>query len=665
MSSIRITPTYWFCNSDENRICLYGKLSNSKTVYAEMIYQNYLTIDTANGTTNDIDTDYLQNNLPICKIEKNLSNVKLYFQNKYYFEFVLKYLQERKYKIVNDKQDVLNKFFIDYRVSPGSVQEIFNLQHCSERSEQNERYDFYYSFSHIESVFDNSKFMNLSYFGSSINSSPSILTKLFIRFNTESISTLTVYPNNYIKNTIILQTSGLEEKNITMINNIVVKKVKTNPEMFLELKILLASIKPDMIIHYSNAIQVNAFQENIFEKMSYNIINLKTLYEKEFIYIPVIAQTLESIEKYVLGTDYSRLDVDNFSDKLISNIHSQTYMLYLLWKENNVENSISMLENFWKSTINNILHTSDEKLFLDLLFYFNLSPIVCSSETNKLFEFPRKRGLYTNCAVYSLSNLYLDALTVSSASNTTTALAYSNVSEYFKFSNKGALPYIYLTSNSLNANSLNTLPQHAMPSTENILWSDGIRLWLTSDLVFNTKLKKLNVMKVFMSANDSCLELYNDTLLDIGNKSLIKQPFPLILKYILHILSSLINSPYDPIIFNDMNEHFSDFELEMRIYSTDMDVIDINFDSNSLVSASGPSAPGTSTSNNIRKIIIDQLKHMKIRFKTDYVDVKYIVTINGPVISKIYLNDIARYFSKINFEYYNATLRKIISELIN
>ena len=162
MSSIRITPTYWFCNSDENRICLYGKLSNSKTVYAEMIYQNYLTIDTANGTTNDIDTDYLQNNLPICKIEKNLSNVKLYFQNKYYFEFVLKYLQERKYKIVNDKQDVLNKFFIDYRVSPGSVQEIFNLQHCSERSEQNERYDFYYSFSHIESVFDNSKFMNLS-----------------------------------------------------------------------------------------------------------------------------------------------------------------------------------------------------------------------------------------------------------------------------------------------------------------------------------------------------------------------------------------------------------------------------------------------------------------------------------------------------------------------
>jgi hypothetical protein len=121
-------------------------------------------------------------------------------------------------------------------------------------------------------------------------------------------------------------------------------------------------------------------------------------------------------------------------------------------------------------------------------------------------------------------------------------------------------------------------------------------------------------------------------------------------------MTSLINSPYDPIVFPDMNEHFSDFELEMRIYSTDMNTIDMNFDVSSLT---------IYASMDIRKVIVDQLKHMKMRFKTDYIDVKYIVTTDGPVIDKIYLNDIQRYFSKLNFNYYNSVLRKVMSELID
>lgn len=659
MSSIRITPAKWFANTDENKICCYAKLANSKSIYAEIHFRNSIVI----SSKYEIDVDYLQNNLPICEVEKQGAKYKLYFQNKSYKETVLAYLKQRdSIQITDENRSLLSKFFITYNISPGNMQEIFNLHHLDSSILANEnnlpKIDFYYSFTHIESIFDNAKVMNSATFMNYRLSTPTIYstkTFVFVNIGTSQINLLTLYPNNYIKNTVIISTT---ENIPTLHDNIAIIKCTSFSQCISQFYSLINSTNPDAIVHYSE--NSGNSQEKLLKSLPYTIINLALLYEREFIEIPALAQTLPVLERYILGTDYMTPEVSQNTLASIRKSCTQLQVLGSLWKQNNLENNYAALENFWKATIEHILVTDEFSLFSDLLPMFNIEEPACKGR-DALFEVTRKKGIYTNCNLYSLSQLYCNALSPLGSLNSPSTFGsiFSNGSnsvgsnnsntnnmnkliEYFRSSDKCHIPYLVF----------GTTTVQSPTSQDMIVWADGRRLWTP---ILIPSLKKIDNVKLILSTTESCLEVSNDTILDIGIKPLLKQPFPLILKYIYHIISSLNESSNDPIVFPEMIDHFSDFELDMRIYANEMKEIFINFDHSSL------------TNTNIRKIIVDQLKHMKIRFSPEnpnYMDIKYIITTDGPVIDKIYLKDLSRYMRKINFEYYNSTLKKILAELI-
>ncbi len=394
---------------------------------------------------------------------------------------------------------------------------------------------------------------------------------------------------------------GRDDKLVSISLDSYITSVGEEREVVRQAEEHLASLSPDYLIYFGELPLINLPKRTCR-------VDISSYIQKEHPEIDATSVSLEAV-------------LSKYSVKSLSEFWS-----------NGVEQNIRALANFWKLDITSVLSLSTKELMRNLIYSFTAvpPPVASPPAFPSPDVVPLLKGLYSSVYVYSMSNIYLSHIIITDSLS-------GGMKKYFENTKRGRALY--------ESGYVMTL---ALKLPNDTVWFDRERIWLLTNNEYDYT--KIDTGRVTIATkNYFYYETSGSSKHDIGDRSLLQQPFRLINKYINHIIQFLKEHPGEPIVFPNFDQQLflGDLEMKIRIYP--------EYGFTGLSDSVGASP--------FLKTIIDQMRDSgDFKPKGGPEEIKYIMTVDGPLIESIYMKDLARYSQRIDFGYYNTVVKSTLAE---
>jgi hypothetical protein len=709
MSVVKFFPIRWFENNSWKSIQVIGRLENQQPVYVRIEFQPYFTI----RYPKDIDIEninnshtFLMNETPIAEvIPLNESDklYRIYVMNKEDYYNSLKFYKQNGLGIILDEsQDIKNKFFAERKINPGSWQQASDLRTLSHNVVMNTNYTAY----------------ELEFFALSIVSieyNVPIPQGKIAFFDIEAISSDNVsFPDAEADQPAdnILAFSLVVSDSIGGIRNIIYiltdqelpLKYTTRTETPYVVEIIRAKNEKELIINFFNGlaqIQPNRlvsmngrhfdlnyigsrvralgiklpsftpilpYQPYFYEKMVVQTEPFHSVDEIWTLSAPSISQIdlldfyrktmpqlgnhkLETLSQTILGKGKTSLSVYDMFMKyrrgtvedlfeIIDYSITDSILLYELWNASQIDQKLSLMVNEWKNDAEHILTHDTDKLFEDLIRYIQPNISEIRYDTGKEITTERKSGIYHNVYIYSLSPIYIAILRQHKESQV--------IANYFQNTNDAIVPFISgyypVTFAQVQEFILSKIP------IDDIIWIEKNSIAVVSPIPSISGeqgpinfLPVINYAKLLIISQKSWILVDKDGLtFKKGLGSFVRPPFPLAGKYIDYLIKFSIENPNEPVNFPLLETDLKDFVLENKVTASDF--------------AKTPKR---------KEAIIQQLREMNVSIPTTWRKVKYLKTIRGNIIEEVFKINPETYIALLDQNYYNKTLQNTLKSVFS
>lgn len=711
MSAVRFFPIRWFEDNNWKSIQVIGQLENQQPVFIRIAFRPYFTVRYPSSVALEFIDEthaYLMSETPVAEVsvmDEAARLYRIYVANKEdYYDSVNFYKRNELGTILDETQDVKSKFFAEKRINPGSWQQATDLRTLLHNVTMNANYTTYDLEFYTRNIANSDytgpipqgriAFIDIEAIPSDDVSFPDAEADRPVD-NIFAFSLVDVGPAGVRNIVYILTDKPLPEKYTTNISRtgqpyqVEIIRAFNEKELIQRFFEGLAHIRPNRIVtmngrHFDiNYIGARARALGIklppftpiltFEPYFYptTIIQTKPFPLVDQVWAlssPGISQIdildfyrrflpqlgnhkLETLARLILGRGKTGLGVQEMFAKyrrgtaedlleIIDYSITDSILLYELWNTTGIDQRLATMANEWKNDAEYVLTHDMDNLFEDLVRY--IQPNVPDRKYNpgKSIATERKQGIHRNVYLYSLSPIYLMFLEQLQDSLAVT------IANYFHNTNDGIIPfksgYFPVTFSQAQEFILSQVLQSQIVWVEeNSIAVLGNPLSQTNDQGPITFLPLINYVPLVIVSGKSWIMVdRNGTIFKKGTTHFVRPPFRLIERYVDYLVNFLINHPNESVTFPNFETVLDDFILEDKVTADDF--------------AFPP----------LRKArIIQQLRELGTPITTTWRKVRYIRTINGPVIEEIYSSDPDRYIPQIDQEYYNKTLQNALKSV--
>jgi hypothetical protein len=703
MSSVTFFPISWFEDLNWKSVQVFGRLENSTSIYLRVGFRPFFTVYYSRDLERDLIDDaheFLLSETPVAEITQIRDNIyRIYMTNREdYYNSLNFYKKNGLGEILDANQEIKSKFFTERQLSPGSWQRVTDLKTLF----YNVDYGQHFSSADLE-YYTNSI--------SSIESEAPIPQGIVGYFDIEAIpaddvsfpDAIDEEPPDIIFAISLIISNGEEARNLIYIvtetqlpesyltnrertgNSYEVRIIpaKTEKEMLQNFYQGLLDYRVDRLVSYNGRhFDINYLGERT-KKYNLTLPNFTKILKYTPYYYPtkivqkkpfpsiddVMALRTPSVGQIDLLNFYRRLYPQLGNHKLetigrlvvnrgktgltipelFAKYRSQTLenlleiidysvfdsiLLHELWDASQVERQLALMANFWKNDSQYVLTHEMESLFGDLLHYLTPNVPREKSRVGKPLQTDRKSGIHRNVYLYSLSNVYLMFLEQLDDPLANAVVQLFNKTDYgiipFK---SGYFPVSFAQVNNFLKKQFGN--RH--------IWIEENQLAIQADL---GELKKQPSMQLFklldflplvIIANKSWIIIDSIGLVfKKGMSSFVRPRFPLIEKYAEYLIEFLLENPTatgDDVTFPQFDTTLEDYVLESKVTAD-------NF-------ANIPPQ---------KEAIIKQMIELDLPVTRSWRRVKYIQTVNGPVIEEIYAEKPDAYFEELDPNYYDRQL---------
>lgn len=666
MSLIELYPTKWAVNETWNKVKIYGIMQNNKSVYAEIPFLPYLIVDYENMDTTNIDN--LHNILLTDSraFEINGTVVKNVFQinclNKEDYEITRSDFIRlcTKNAIVGDKTSMLTKYFIYSNINPGAWKILNRIQNNFDKINTNT------NFSNCDYEFHAHEITDSNNIG---RPNPKYV---FFDIATVSCNKFTSETDEIVAISLLIDKTThilkIGSPVAQLFPNTVIHNLSSEKEIcetFFTLFMFPLSI--DYLITYGNCLT------NLIKKCQIHRIKIPNFSKekgrsfvlgesKSFVSIPGV--TFVDLKLYItkmfphcsdltLNDATLRFLDQNSGENTLQGLLLNTINMQKLWEKLDILQNISRFINFWKIDVETILSKTNKKLFKNLSLYFGFKRKQ-KFDIGELSAPKIKSGIYHNVYIYSLSKIYVKLLDSVIPSTSTFG---QNTYKYFKDTNMIDGPF---KSKLFPVNFSSIQDNLFIKQDCQILWMDeNIIAIATSSPRTNDgplKLTLFDFYKTIVIVNTGQIRV--DAVghrTKVGMSMITNPPFLLLQKFIDLLIAKAspivgsIKTSITSISLPEITPTLEDLELIMKFTSYDYESERINM-----------------LADVNKKMIITQMLESGIETNCRWHQVKYIMTINGPVIDYFVLKsgNPTFYLNKINIEYYKQQLLAFKQKLL-
>lgn len=666
MSLIELYPTKWAVNETWNKIKIYGIMQNNKSIFAEIPFLPYLIVDYESLITPSIS-----------EIHNILINDSRAFEIKNIHKqvFQINCLNKEDYEhtrsdfirivgkdpIVGDNTSMLTKYFIFSNINPGSWKTLNRIQNNYDKINTNT------SFTNCDHEFHAHELTD------SNNTSRPIPKYAFFNIATVSCNKFTSETDEIVAislnigvNSYLIKIGPL----LSSLPGIIIYNLTTEKELCETFfKLLLEHGPVDYLITYGKSVvatlgtkcQIHRVKMANFSKEK----GKSCVFKNNMMIIPgitfidlqlYIAKILPHCSDINLKDATLRfLDLES-GDYTLQGLIKNSMFIQQLWEKLDVLQNISRFVNFWKNDAETILAESNKKLFKNLSLYFGFN----RKQKYNIGNFTPikvKNGIYHNVYVYSLSKIYTKLLETVNVPPELSTFAI-NTFKYFKDTNmsEGAFKSKLLPVNfSFVEDNINRLIQKLDSAT--LLWMDKDTVAIATSGARTAegplKLSLLDFYKSIILLNTGQIRI--DAVghkTQVGISILTNPPFPLMQKFIDLLIANIITltgstrTSITNISLPEITPTLEDLVLTMKLTFYDYESDRIN------------------SMDSVKKMIIAQMLEAGIETNCRWQPIKFIMTMNGPVIEKFYISNPVFYLNKINIQYYKQQLLLFKQNLI-
>jgi len=706
MSSVTFFPITWFTDFNWRSVQVFGRLENSTSIYLRIKFRPYFTVYYPRNMQQDIIDDshqFLTSETPVDKIKQLRDNIyRIYMMTRDDYQNGIRFYKKNGLgEILDADQDIKSKFFTERQISPGSWQratDLKTLQHNVKTGKHYSSADLEYYTTKISSIdyevpipagiigfFDIEAIPSddVSFPEASGEEPPDIIFAISLIVSNGSQSHNLIY---VVSDTELPNTYLTDPKRTGVPYEVTIIKSRTEEEMLKNFYQGLLQYRVDQLVSFNGRrFDINYLGErtkryNLELPHFTKILNYKPYYypktlvqKKPFpsvdqvmeLKTPSISQIdlldfyrrlypqlgnhkLETIGQLVLNRGKTGLTIP----ELFSKYRSQTapnlleivdysildsILLRELWETSDIQRQLALFANFWKNDSEHVLTHEMESLFDDLLHYLTPNVPRQKYRLGKPIQTERRSGIHRDVYLYSLSNVYLTFL-----EQLDDPLA-NVVSEIFRQTDYGMIPfksgYFPVTFKEVEG----FLQQQFGKRT---IWIEENQLAIQQDLGNQADLfKLLDFLPLVIIANKSWVIVDSIGLIfKKGMSSFVRPRFQLIQRYSDYLVEFLLQNP--TVRASDIR--FPTFETTLEDYVLGSKVTAENY-------ADIPSQ---------KEEIIRQMIELDLPVTRSWRRVRYIQTVNGPVIEEIYAKDPNAYYQQIDTSYYNQQLQMALKPVL-
>ena len=711
MSSVKFFPISWFEDAGWKTVQVIGRLENSRSVFIRIGFHPYFTVryppDT-NEETIDDGHAFLMSETPVAEVKSLGERIyRVYTLNKEdYFSSLAFYKRNGIGEVIDENQEIKSKFFSEKRISPGSWQQATDLKTLLFNVTSNNRYTA----------------ADLEYFTYNVTSidHPGPLPKTVIGFfDIEAIPTDDVSfpdaeadepPDNIFAISLIIWDGTTTRSTIYILAErtlparyttnaartgrpyeVNIVRSGTEKEMLQGFFNGLLEARPDRIVGFnSRRFDLNYIGEHArrlgvtlppFTKIlnytpyfaptlliqrkpfplrddimslrspSLSQIDLLDFYRR--LYPQLGNHRLETIARLVVGRGKTGLSIRDLFIKyrrateedlleIIDYSIFDSLLLKELWDASQIELRLAQMANFWKNDSEYCLNHELENLFEDLLRY--LTPNLPSTKysVGRPPATERQPGIHRDVYLYSLSDVYLTALT-----QTRDPLA-DYIAEYFQASDDGIIPFksgYFPVSFEAVMNFVRGQGASEVWVEENSYAVRGQPRTGPNDLGPIPYLPLQDYIPLIIVANKSWILVNsNGIVFKKGMSSFVRPPFKLLERYVDYIVQYLLQHPgatARDVVLPQLEATLEDYVMESKVTAEDF--------------AQPPLQ---------KQAIIQQLRELGLPVSTSWRKVRYIRTVDGPVIEEIYSKNPTRYAPRIDVKFYSQKLQSAVKSVL-
>ena len=712
MSTVRFFPITWFEDASWRTIQVIGRLENSRSIFLRVGFRPYFTVRYGPEISEEVIEDshtFLANETPVAdvkKLEERIYRIST-LDREDYENSVAFYEKNGLGEILDKDQEIKSKFFSEKRLSPGSWQQASDLKTLLFNVTANNRYTsadlefFTYTIATIDVPLPLPKsrivFFDLeaiptddvSFPDAEADEPPDNIFAISRIFSDGSTS------QNAIFILTDKQLPGRYQTNVSRTGrafDVAIHRFGTEKEMLQAFFNDLAEIRPDRLVSFNgrrfdlNYIGKHVHRLGITLPPFTKILNFTPYFypalmvqQKPFpmretimaLKSPSLNQTdlldfyrrlypqlgnhkLETIAQIVVGRGKTGLSIKELFTKyrrsspedlleIIDYSVLDSILLQDLWETSEIESQLAQMANFWKNDSEYVLTHEPEDLFEDLLRYITPNIPVTKYLVGRPPLAERQTGIHRDVYLYSLSDIYLTFL-----EQLQDPLA-DLIVEYFRGTTNGIIPfksgYFPVTFESVRTFINAQVSSSPVWIEENSLAVKGLPRTSSTDLGPLPYFPLIDYIPLILVANKSWILVNaNGVIFKKGMSSFVRPQFRLLQRYVDYIVKTLLQNPQ----FTTRDLRFPQFETSIDDYVLETKVTAEDF--------SQPPAQ--------KQAIIQQLRELGQAASTSWRRVKYIKTVDGPVIEEIYSKDPARYAVKIDVDFYNKKLQTAIKSVV-
>ena len=708
MSAVRFFPIRWFEDSNWKSIQVIGQLENQQPVFIRVAFRPYFTIRYPTSIAPDeIDEahTYLTSETPIAEVSVINEAERLYriftAKKEDYFNSLKFYKQNGLGTVLDENQEVKNKFFAERRINPGSWQQATDLRTLLYNVTTNTSYTCY------ELEFYTRTITSIDYFAP-------IPQGRVTFFNIEAIPSDNVsFPdeetdqpvdNIFAFSLVDVGPAGVRNIIYILTDKVLPERYTTNPERTgqpYQIEIVRATTEKELIQRFLNGlaqirpnrlVSMNGrrfdlnyigarvrnlgidlptftpilsfepyfYPTTIIQKKPFSLmdqvwaLNAPAISQIDILdfyrrYLPQLGNhKLETLTQLILRKGKTGLGVQDMFTKyrngtvenlleIIDYSITDSILLYDLWTTTGIDQKLAEIANEWKNDAEYVITHDPEDLFEDLIRYIQPNVPEKQYHPGKPIATERKSGIHRNIYLYSLSTIYLTLL---DKSDDPLAKFMAN---YFKNTNDEIIPfksgYFNVTFAQAQEFILAQVPR------EKIIWIEENSIAVAGNPPTSTDnhgpIAFLSVSDyvslIIVSQNSWILVNSLRTIFKKGMSSFVRPPFKLIERYVNYLVDFLINHPEENVTFPNLESTLDDFVLEEKVTAEDFAIVPTR-----------------------KAEIIQQLRELSLPITTTWRKVSYIKTKEGNIIKEIYSQNPDVYISDIDINYYNNILRRTL-----
>ena len=703
MSTWTFYPICWFEHAKWKSVQVIGRLDDGQSVYLRIGFRPYFTVQyPLDSRVEDLNErhEYLLAETPVVEVATEDENQKIYrlylIDREDYYQTVSFFKDNIQAVILDEKQDIKSKFFAEKKLKPGSWQVASNLKTLRSNTRTGKSYtvcdleayttgivsvdrnapipDGVNAFLDIEAIPSD----DLHFPDADAERPPDIIFAISLIVGLNNV--IYILTNREIPSRYITSTRPRHE--------VTVVRCGTEKELLEEFFKGLAQVRPDRMItmngrHFdmnyigvrskSLGVQIPPFTKirdfvpffreiTIVQKKPFpSIDRVQALFTPGIQQIDLLDfyrrllphlgnHKLETIGKVVLGRGKTGLTIPELFARyrraapediaiIIDYSILDSILLRELWSSSQIGLRLAVWANFWKQEAEDVLVTEKEDLFKNLYNYYWLS----APEKYNIGRAPgveRKPGIHYNVYIYSLSDIYLTTL-----EQLGDRVAYF-FTDYFKTTDDGIIPFKSGYFN-VKFKQVEDFIRTQIPD-DRIVWIEensvavlGNRPTNSEDLGPVPFFPLVYYIPLIVVEQKSWLLIdQSGTTFKKGTSAFVRPPFPLVDKYINTMIQSLLEHPGQPVNRPNIESTMEDLVLETKVSATDFTRIPKQ-----------------------KEAIIRQLNELGLPVLRTWRKVRYIQTLQGPVIEEIYSMSPEKYGQQIDIQFYNKKLDEILKRV--